>query len=315
MNYLKISIITPSYNQGKYIEACIQSVINQNYPNLEYIIIDGGSNDETIDIIKKYDKYIHYWISEKDSGQSDAINKGLKRATGEIVAWLNSDDLYLPHTLSTVAEVFKKNPNVNLIYGDVINFWQQNRKEEYHTNYFEQYDFISRVSIHQPAVFWRRQLHEQIGYLDTSLYYLMDYDLWFRIFFSAQTLKVNKPLAKFRMHNQSKTSGNPKGLYLEYRKILSRFFNSMNDKNIISLLDKLGVYDNSANIKYSIHCNNLSVQKALNIYIHQCAIQEYSWKNIRKANSLFFASIKEPSIFTNSLFLLKNNFFFKYLFP
>lgn len=312
---MKISIITPSFNQSKYLEQTILSVLNQNYLNLEYIIIDGGSADNSVEMIKKHEKHIAYWRSEKDRGQSDAINKGLKKATGEIVAWLNSDDLFLPKTLQTVNAIFQTNPDVDLIYGDVINFYEDNKKTDYHTNQFNPYDFISRVSIHQPAVFWRKKILNEIGYLDESLYYLMDYDLWMRIFFTYKTMKANKPLAEFRIHDTSKTSSNPKGLYLEYRKILSRFFNSLDEPNILAQLRSLGIYVNDENKKYNIKAKNLSLQKALRIYTHQCAVQEYSWKNVKKANTLFLASLQEPSVLTNLFFLLKNNLGIKYFLP
>lgn len=324
---MKLSIITPSFNQAQYLEQTILSVISQNYPNLEYIIIDGGSTDGSVEIIKKHEKHLAYWVSEKDNGQSDAINKGLKKATGEIVAWLNSDDLYLPKTLQTVNAIFQSNPDVDLIYGDVINFYEGHKKTNYHINQFEYYDFLSRVSIHQPAVFWRKKILDKIGYLDESLHYLMDYDLWMRIFLKYKTIKANSVFAKFRIHNVSKTSSNPKELYLEYRKILSRFFNSQNDQAILEQLKRLGIYANDENKKYDIsrHSNgprhsasktgNLSLQKAMNIYVHQCAVQEYSWKNIKKANPLFLASLKEPSIPVNLFFLLKNNLGIKYLLP
>src|SRR5687768_13083798 len=107
MNSPKISIITPSYNQGRFIEETILSVINQNYPNLEYIIIDGGSTDNTVEIIRKYEQHLAYWVSEKDGGQSEAINKGFKKATGDIVCWINSDDFFMPGALSKVADCFE----------------------------------------------------------------------------------------------------------------------------------------------------------------------------------------------------------------
>ncbi len=311
----RISVITPSFNQKHYLEETILSVINQNYPNLEYIIIDGGSTDDSIDIIKKYEKNIAYWESKKDNGQSEAINKGLKKATGEIVAWLNSDDLYLPETLQIVSTIFQANPEVDLIYGDVINFHEENKREQYHINQFDTYDFLSRVSIHQPAVFWRKKIHDKTGYLDESLHYLMDYDLWMRIFFNYNTMKANKPFARFRIHNESKTSSNPTGLYMEYRKILSRFFNSLDNEKIIARLRELGIYANEKDKKYTITTNNLSLQKALDVYVHQCAVQEYSWKNVKKANTLFLASLKEPSVLVNLLFLLKNNLGIKKFLP
>ena len=113
--YPKISIITPSYNQGQYLEETILSVINQNYPNLEYIIIDGGSTDNSVEIIKKYEKNISYWVSEKDHGQSNAINKGLAIATGDIVAWLNSDDQYCEKSLDIISNTFKQHPEINIV--------------------------------------------------------------------------------------------------------------------------------------------------------------------------------------------------------
>src|SRR5437763_884238 len=128
MTFPKITVITPSYNQGKFLEETIVSVISQGYPNLEYMLIDGGSTDNSIDIIKKYRTYFSYWISEKDSGQSEAINKGLKKATGEIISWLNSDDLYTAGCLQHVAEHFAKHREAALVHGKTILFGD--RKKE-----------------------------------------------------------------------------------------------------------------------------------------------------------------------------------------
>ena len=119
LKFPKITIVTPSFNQSKFLERTIISVLNQNYPNMEYIIIDGGSTDGSVDIIKKYEKYLTFWCSEKDKGQSDAINKGFEHGTGEIYAYLNSDDLFLPGTLQYIAEAFKSNKNYDLIYGSI----------------------------------------------------------------------------------------------------------------------------------------------------------------------------------------------------
>lgn len=304
---MRISVITPSFNQSAYLEKTILSVIKQNYITLEYIIIDGNSMDGSIELIKKYEKHLSYWVSEKDKGQSEAINKGFKKASGDIVAWLNSDDIYLPGTLETVSKLFADNPDLDLIYGDVINLYENDKEEYYHVKQFDPSDFLSRNPIHQPSVFWRRKLLDETGLLDESLHYFMDYDLWLNIFLNYKTLKIDKPLSKFRVHAQSKTSSNPPAMYLEYRKVLSKFFNSFEEDWMVDKLKNLGIYINEENKKYSLSKKKYALKKMLDVYIHQCAIQEYSWKNIKRANTLFFNSLGEPSILNNLVFLLKNN--------
>lgn len=305
MNYPKISIITPSFNQASYLNGTIMSVLNQNYPNLEYIIIDGASSDNSVNIIKNYEDRLSYWESEKDKGQSHAINKGLKRTTGEIVAWINSDDLYMPNTLGFIAQTFEENPDVDILYGDVINFYPNGLKEYYEVKKFKPIDFLSRVSIHQPAVFWRRKIHDQIGYLDESLHYTMDYDLWMRIFFNFKTLKVNKPLAKFLIHKNAKTANNPKELYLEYRKVLSSFFYSLNDHDLIKRLIEKRIYDNPENKKYNISFNNKLIKKVLQNYIYNCAIQEFTFGDKLLSKALFREVLFTQKFFKTLYFIAR----------
>jgi len=305
----KISIVTPSFNQGLYIEDTIRSVVEQNYPLIEYIVIDGGSNDQSVDIINKYRDRIFYFISEKDTGQSEAINKGFRKATGEIIAWLNSDDMYFPYTLNTVAEIFEKNKEVDLIYGDVEHFYEDGGKEYYSVSCFEAVDFLSRVSVHQPSVFWRKKILDNAGLLDEKLQYLMDYDLWMRIFFNYNTLKVDKLLSRFRIHKNAKTSNNPPGLYYDYRKVFSRFINSCSSPGKVSVLDELGIYDNPENISYTFFrdMNEEMVNKAFIRYIKNCIIQEYSWGNIKRVNHLIFHKKNPISDMNNFILFLKNN--------
>jgi len=303
---IKISVITPSYNQGKYIEQTILSVINQKYKNFEYIIIDGGSNDNTIDIIKKYENHITFWTTQKDNGQAHAINKGLNIASGDIVCWINSDDMLCDDTLQFVAEFFTNNPQVDLIYGNVIQMYQDNTDKNYVyiPNEFHPVDFLSRVAIHQPAVFWRKKLHEQIGMLDERLHFLMDYDLWIRIFFNFNTCRVNKTLAKFRIHHDAKTYLFSEPIYLEQRFIISKFLNSinLNSSDYINLLKKLNIYNNIYNEKYIINKTNLLdkliLHKIFENYIYNCVLQQYTLCRISSVNKLFFAILKETLINT-----------------
>ncbi|NJN59083.1 MAG: glycosyltransferase [Leptolyngbyaceae cyanobacterium SL_5_9] len=207
--YPKISIITPSYNQGSFIEATIQSVLSQNYPNLEYIIIDGGSTDQTIEIIKKYQSSLTCWVSESDRGQSHAINKGFDRATGEIMAWLCADDLYLPNALFTIADHFKAHPKDELIYGDGWKIDEQG-------NILFKFTSSPTTTLNElckwcyvftPGTFWRRSLWQKVGSsVDENLNYIMDWDLIIRMARERMPVKVVGDITAVRVHAQSKTN-------------------------------------------------------------------------------------------------------------
>lgn len=304
----KISIITPSYQQGQYIEETIRSIIDQGYGNLEYIVIDGGSTDSSVEIIKKYEAHITYWVSEKDNGQSDAINKGLKRATGDIVAWLNSDDIYLPGTLQAVADAFVANEKAGIVYGHVDSFFDDGTNQIWE-NKFEVADFFSRVSIHQPGVFWKRQLHDQLGYLDESFYYLMDYDLWARLFFNTTSISVDRVFARFRVHDEAKTGNNPKGLYLDYRRVLSRFFNSIADTKYKQRMIELGVYSNDEDVKYPIARvpQQDTLLQVFNTYLYNCIIQEYTFGTKASTNKLIAKTLGQGYAAEKVLIWVKNN--------
>ena len=204
----KISIITPSYNQGAFIEQTILSVLEQNYPNLEYIIIDGASTDNTVDIIQRYSDKLAYWVSEKDDGQTNALNKGFHKATGEIVAWLNSDDMYCPCALETVAKTFMANPDIDLAYGN--NFAIDENGDIIRDERKTPVCFTSLVILGslfaQPATFWKRSLFEKYGYLDEGYFFSMDYEFFSRIWAHINAKFIRKHLAKFRWHPQSKSS-------------------------------------------------------------------------------------------------------------
>lgn len=203
--YPKISIITPSYNQGHYIEETIRSILLQNYPNLEYIIIDGGSTDETIEIIKKYDQWISYWVSESDNGQSHAINKGLSKCTGQIFNWLNSDDYYNPNALKIVGSNFFKSGCYSLI-GYVENLSPQ--KLVYRTRVRSIEETIAFGNLVQPGTFFDLETIKILGGVNEEFHYLMDAELWLKFLFTygiEKVEKVNDILVNFRLHTDSKT--------------------------------------------------------------------------------------------------------------
>lgn len=219
MDLPKITIITPSYNQGQYIEQTICSVLDQNYPKLEYIIIDGGSTDQTVDIIKKYSNHISYWVSERDNGQSDAINKGLKRATGDIVNWLNSDDYFMPGCLQHVGEVFK-NKNISCYSGtsrvfSVDKEFISKGTDIYPDNYKKT---MGWARIDQPETFFRKEVWDTIGLLNPAFHFIMDKEWWLRYLITYGLEGIYKDdhlLVNFRIHNDSKTGSQKEKFHKE----------------------------------------------------------------------------------------------------
>lgn len=206
----KISIVTPSFNQGKYIEKTIRSVLLQNYPQIEYIIIDGGSTDGTVDIIKKYSKWITYWRSEKDNGQTDAINKGIEECTGKIFNWLNSDDYYSSDCFRILSENFEPG-RTQMLAGNYRIFHEDNTKSEKVIEFALQptlEETLAIVLIKQPSCFFCLDSIKALGKLNVNLQYVMDQDIWKRFLFcfGQENIKyVNSLLAHFRIHPGSKT--------------------------------------------------------------------------------------------------------------
>jgi glycosyltransferase involved in cell wall biosynthesis len=205
----RISVVTPSFNQGQFLEQTIRSVLLQGYPNLEYIVIDGGSTDESIAILKKYESQIAHWVSEPDRGQSHAINKGFERATGEIMCWLNSDDFYLPGTLRAVGESLASGSGTFAVVGHCVQVYADGRPPYHGTGRFEGLDrllqFWKGYQMHQPSIFWRREVFEKVGYLDESQHYIMDFDYWVRMarYFEFRNLDLDLSCATY--HAEAKT--------------------------------------------------------------------------------------------------------------
>ena len=210
MTFPKISIVTPSFNQGNFIEQTILSIINQNYPNLEYIIIDGGSTDNTVEIIRKYADLITYWVSEPDNGQSHAINKGLERCTGELFNWINSDDYLEDGALLEIGKKYlETKAHIICGYTSIFNDFNKNELQKHRTQIFLNVEeTIVQQKINQPAMFYKVEVVKALGGVNTNLNFVMDLELWFR-YLSAygqnEIVLIENLIAHFRIHEKSKT--------------------------------------------------------------------------------------------------------------
>jgi len=218
-----MSIITPSFNQARFIEETIRSVLLQNYPNLEYIIIDGGSTDGSVDIIKKYAQWLTYWVSETDRGQSHAVNKGLDRATGEIVAWLNSDDHYLPGTLDTIAKAALEDPEAGAWAGGGRQIDPETGKQlwERLPPPLAHKDILnwSKYYLPQPSCFLNRKVLGEKLYLNEEYQMQMDFDLWLRISKEFEMIPINRVLSVNYRHIRAKTGR----VDLQYRALAEKW--------------------------------------------------------------------------------------------
>jgi cellulose synthase/poly-beta-1,6-N-acetylglucosamine synthase-like glycosyltransferase len=200
-----ISILTPSYNQGKYIEQTITSVLEQNYPRFEHIVIDGGSTDETVSVLKRYPHL--KWVSERDQGQADSLNKGLRMATGDLVGWVNSDDYYAKGVFHRVREIFEDG-SVKWAIGDVVNYYEVSGVELYMSSQTVTYQSLINDPdiLRQQGAFFRTELLKEAGGWDPALYMVMDLDLWLRLAQIDSPRMVHQPTAYFRMHAEQKTT-------------------------------------------------------------------------------------------------------------
>lgn len=222
-----ISIITPSYNQAEFLERTILSVLNQNYPNLEFIIIDGGSTDGSVEIIKKYEKYLGYWVSEKDNGQTHAINKGFKMATGQLIGWQNSDDFYLPSTFDSLIRYMANNSRFDVYYANRLNV-DHSDKILMKAFYIRPSQYVYRyrgMTICNQSSFLRRSLLSSIGFLDESLNYAMDHEYYLRMLLKNVKMRhINQFWSAARYHSKSKgCNNNIEAWNKEHERIYKRY--------------------------------------------------------------------------------------------
>jgi glycosyltransferase involved in cell wall biosynthesis len=202
-----VSIVTPSFNQGEYLEETICSVLEQDYPNIEYLIVDGGSTDSSLEIIKRYQERLSWWVSEADQGQTDAINKGFIHAQGEILAWLNSDDTYLPNTVSQAVEFLQSHPNVGMVYGNANLIDEHGKVIGKFPARQTDYRLLRRGYVHIPqqSSFFRARLWQKVGPLDPTFHFAMDYDLWVRLAHITTLHYFPVLWANFRLHGAGKS--------------------------------------------------------------------------------------------------------------
>ncbi|HXH91004.1 MAG TPA: glycosyltransferase family 2 protein [Thermoanaerobaculia bacterium] len=233
----RISIVIPSLNQGRFIEETILSILGQAWPDIELIVIDGGSIDETLDVIRDYEASIDFWISEPDRGQADAINKGLRKATGEIVTWFGADDVYANGIFASVAEAWRRNPDA-IYAAPVANFYARGREQLVRPfglsveNVVQYWKRQSRW--HDPGLFWSRAAINAVGEIDVSLRYALDYDYLIRALQHASVAYIDQVAAGFRLHGRSKTIAQTEAMMAETASVSRRYW------GLVENLDRTG---------------------------------------------------------------------------
>jgi glycosyltransferase involved in cell wall biosynthesis len=312
MNFPKITIVIPSFNQGEYLEEAILSVINQQYPNLELFVVDGGSNDNSVAVIKKYEQHLTWWVSEKDRGQSDAINKGFSRATGEIVSWLCSDDLYVPETLYKVAGYFSQTDSkCGLIHGGVTLF-------KNHTDLNSTWGYknpsvernLAGMAFSQPSSFFLKKYFDQVGgKVNEQLHYGMDFDLFCRLALVCRFVPVKDIFAKYRLHHTSKSVAQSEKFMADWSKTFVALCNNVGWHALIDkmkgteLLEK-SIYDWRDEFKFTPEKEIIDkVDTGKLLFYHLCyMLKDLYWIGQRDKARLLLSWLKK----NYSVTLLKN---------
>jgi glycosyltransferase involved in cell wall biosynthesis len=232
---LSVSVITPSYNQGEFLERTIESVLSQEVPRLEYLVVDGRSTDATLQILQRYEGRLR-WVSESDRGQAHAINKGIAATSGDIVAWLNSDDMYFEGAVAAASRFLEEHPEVDLVYGDGYYVDRDDRRlDPYQTEPWDLTRFLDACYICQPSVFFRRRMVERHGVLDERLHYCLDYEYWLRLALrGAHFAYLPRLQAGYRLYAETKTVGSRVALHREVNDMLRRTLGNVPDRWLYS---------------------------------------------------------------------------------
>lgn len=282
MNELSISIVTPSFNQANYLEATIRSVLSQNYPNLQYVIIDGDSQDGSKGIIKKYQDKLHFSCSEKDSGHAAAINKGFAETDGQIMGWLNSDDMYAPGSLTAISQIFQAFPSISWISG-YSSVWNKYGSlvsvESSHKNI---YDFMlgNYGWIQQESTFWRRSLWNKVGsQLNQNYHLAVDGELWTRFFKYEKLVSVNCVLGGYRLHDSNRAFSNSNKIFDETERAINIMKGTLDSKRL-NLFMKLKDFKNELRFKSLDPTNffNASELEEISYRKIQFDLVESNWK-------------------------------------
>lgn len=246
-----VSIVTPSYNQARFLEKTMRSVLEQDYPHLEYLVVDGASTDGSVDLIKKYSSQLKWWVSEKDNGQAEAINKGLAKAKGEIVAWINSDDYYMPGAITGAVKALNEHPESGMVFGNV-RVVDENEKILNNLAYadWQVADLMAFRIIGQPAVFMRRKVLEKTGFLDPSYHLLLDHQLWIRLALAGGMKYVPELWASAHYHEDCKNLAQAAGFGSDARRIVDWMRGSpqyadlfrQNEKRILAGAERLNAF-------------------------------------------------------------------------
>ncbi len=290
-----VSIVTPSYNQAQFVEETIRSVLLQGYPNIEYIIIDGGSTDGTVDIIRRYEDRLAYWISEPDEGQSDAINKGWKNSSGDILAWINSDDTYCPETIRVVAEIFRENDDIVLVSGagNTIDIFGKTVSFATRSPDINPYTMLKHCGgvPSQPSVFFRKRVLDEVGFLNSELHYVMDWEFWIRIglYYRPEQLRItNTVLSNYREWPETKTNKRGSIAYQERRHVFDSIFRKFScDRGLLRI--RRSAYSASYRTQASCARGNMETVEAIKCLLRAWCLAPLDYNPIREL--LFFLTV------------------------
>ncbi|WP_051203245.1 glycosyltransferase family 2 protein [Hugenholtzia roseola] len=304
---MKISIITPSYNQGAFLEKTLRSVEEQQYPFLEHIVIDGGSQDNSVEIIKKYEKNLAYWESKPDKGQSDALNKGFARATGEIITWLNSDDYLLPNALHKVAQAFqeskKQNKELDLVFGKSILFGDKMSDTISAPKSPDlAWKGLAGLPFAQPSSFFSRKHLEMVQKVDENYHYGMDYDFFVPIFLSGKYQEIDFIFSKYLYHTNSKTVMAQAKFAVDYAKIFSKVLRTLGATVAIEKMKQVGFYSEGTD-RYSVevqekfkNLTEAAQEKLLAYHLHNLLIFYYQGLALKETQQIAnFLAFKLPA--------------------